>query len=57
MLFKDKKYMIGGLILYAALIYFFAPPLVDFIGRGSKYKQWKNRNNKNSINTTAIVTK
>ena len=52
-----KNYVIGVVFLTIGVIYFFAPPLVDFSGNGSRYTQWKNRNNKKSVKTEVAVTK
>lgn len=54
---KNKKYIIGGVIISIGLIYFFVPPLVDFYRGGSRYNQWKNRSNKKSIKTEVAVEK
>ena len=53
---KNKNYIVGGLVIIG-LIYLFAPPLVDFSGSGSRYNQWKNRNNKKSVKTEVAATK
>lgn len=52
---KKRNYIIGGIAVSLLLIYFFAPPLVDFSGKGSKYNQWKNRNKPTLIKTVAVT--
>ncbi len=41
---KKSIYWTGGIIISFAAIYFFAPPLVDMSGRGSRFNQWLHRN-------------